>query len=646
MTSTATVHIVTVGLHDLRHLLDASIPNYRAKAHITLIEKAYEDALSAIQLRSREAPIDAIVAAGSNGHFLRRHLDIPVVLVRVNGFDVMHGLACARNSSDRIALVTYEKAPEEFAHFMRMFDVAVSVHSYRSEEEAYLTVRELKAQGVDTVVAPGLVVDLARRHGLQGVLLYSQQSVNEALDDAVEVGWVRRSEHAKRERINAILGELRDGVVAVDTEGCIDVLNPAMEKILGKSSRQLIGKPLEKVAEEFDLQETLQRQMPDLERIQKLQDRTVVTSRVPITEQGRLTGAVLICQDPETIRRMDRSLRTRRSSRARNARYGLDDIVGNTPAMSDVKARVLACARSQATVLIVGESGTGKELIAHSIHQESARRDQPFIAVNCGAFPASLLESELFGYTEGSFTGASRAGKVGLFEAAHTGTLFLDEIGEMPLSLQTRLLRVLQEREVLRIGATEPVPVDVRIIAATHQDLSELVADRRFRQDLYYRLNILLIKLAPLRERLGDLPLLIEALQHKLSSPSGGPRTLDPTMLKALIDGTRKYHWPGNIRELENVLERLMVLGNLYGAHEPPCRILERIAPELLSAKDPALISSHEPGDKLREQRLWSDRQLIQRALQDSAGNQTEAARQLNISRSTLWRRMKQLGIK
>src|SRR5690606_10829105 len=175
------------------------------------------------------------------------------------------------------------------------------------------------------------------------------------------------------------------------------------------------------------------------------------------------------------------------------------------------------CAQSSATVLIVGESGTGKELLAQGIHNASPRQSQPFVAINCAAFPDTLLESELFGYVDGAFTGSSRGGKVGLFEAAHTGTIFLDEIGEMPLSLQTRLLRVLQEKEVLRIGATEPTPVDVRVIAATHRNLTQQVLQGEFRQDLYYRLNILLMHLPALRDRREDLPLLARHLAEKIA---------------------------------------------------------------------------------------------------------------------------------
>lgn len=627
-------HIVAVGLHGLRHLLEALIPGFHANAQITLIEKAYDEAVADIEELRRQTTIDAIVAAGSNGNYLRQRMDIPVVLVRVSGFDVMQGLAKARQYSDRIALVTYDAVSDEIRQFVHTFGLPIVLRSYSTEEEARACVHEIKSAGIEVVVAPGLVVDLARNSGLTGILIYSQTLVREAIDDAVEVGRLRRSELAKRDRINTILGELRDGVVAVDAQGRIEVLNPAMEKILGQPAGKLVGEPLSTVMGELDLDTTLRRQRPELERVQRIAGKTIVTSRVPILEQGRLTGAVLICQDPEAIRRMDRNLRTRTASRTRTVRYGLADIVGDSRLIKDTRARVLACAKSRATVLIIGESGTGKELIAQSIHTESERASQPFVAINCGAFPESLLESELFGYTEGSFTGASRGGKTGLFEAAHTGTIFLDEIGEMPLSLQTRLLRVLQEKEVLRIGAIDPTPIDVRVIAATHQDLASRAAHGQFRRDLYYRLNILLIRLSPLRERPEDLRPLIQALQRKWAAQSGG-QPIDASVIEALLQASRHYGWPGNVRELENVLERVMVLSDLYPTYKTAGEALKALVPEIFEHEG-------EPEtDALSEHRRTADLRHIKQVLSECGGNQAQAAELLGISRTTLWRRLK-----
>ena len=322
------------------------------------------------------------------------------------------------------------------------------------------------------------------------------------------------------------------------------------------------------------------------------------------------------------------------------------------------------CARSNATVLIIGESGTGKELLAQGIHNASSRRAQPFVAINCAAFPESLLESELFGYVEGAFTGSMRGGKPGLFEAAHTGTIFLDEIGEMPLSLQTRLLRVLQEREVLRVGSTLPTPVDLRVIAATNRDLAEEVRSSRFRQDLFYRLNILTLRLPPLRERLGDLALLTRHLVEKLARRLGGSAIVVDHLVQALVQAGGRYTWPGNIRELENVIERILVLresdvsmgdGAEGSGVKTPGQMageaLRELAPELFdegeltpSAGLPA--SNDDQAEAFSEDLARAaetlERRKLVAALEESGGNREQAARLLGVSRTTLWRRLRE----
>jgi propionate catabolism operon transcriptional regulator len=288
-----------------------------------------------------------------------------------------------------------------------------------------------------------------------------------------------------------------------------------------------------------------------------------------------------------------------------------------------------------ATVLIGGESGTGKERFAQGIHNASRRAAAPFVAVNCAAFAESLLESELFGYEEGAFTGARRGGKPGLFEAAHTGTLFLDEIGEMPQALQAKLLRVLQEKEVLRVGGTEPTPVDVRIIAATHRDLRGLVEEGAFRADLFYRLNILNLHLPALRERPGDILLLAA---HFLAAALGrlqlAPATggLPPSLTPLLA----AYRWPGNIRELENVIERIAVF---YGAGDPTAgegEALRSVVPELFVRDEGS--GTPDLGRIARS----GEQAHIRAVLDECGGDRGAAAQRLGISRTTLWRKLRQ----
>ena len=324
---------------------------------------------------------------------------------------------------------------------------------------------------------------------------------------------------------------------------------------------------------------------------------------------------------------------------SRRARRGLNDLRGESAPMERLRQSVVLYARSPATVLIEGETGSGKELVAQAIHRESPGRaaQRPFVAVNCGAIAESLLESELFGHEEGAFTGARRGGHAGLFEAANGGTLFLDEIGEMPLALQTRLLRVLEEREVMRVGGTRPVPIEVRVICATHCDLEGRVREGRFRADLYYRLAVLRLALPPLRARLEDIAPLAEwSLKHALAAVDARPHPNLAAEIAACAPLLQAYGWPGNVRELRNLMERLA----LFLAAEPLQALtpsfLMGIAPELAQTVVPLAVGAAPPSA------LVPQRESAAEVLARFGGQRDAAARHLGISRTTLWRRLKE----
>jgi transcriptional regulator with GAF, ATPase, and Fis domain len=331
-------------------------------------------------------------------------------------------------------------------------------------------------------------------------------------------------------------------------------------------------------------------------------------------------------------------------------------IIGSGPQVRQLLSLVKKAAESQATVLILGESGTGKELLARALHEQSPRAGKPFVQVHCAALSAGLLESELFGHVKGAFTGAHRD-KVGRFELANGGTLFLDEIGDISLEVQTKLLRVLQERTFERVGSAEPIQVDVRVVAATHQNLEQLIRDGRFREDLYYRLNVISIVVPPLRERQEDIP---ELVQHFLGRccQRAGKRLLvmDDDALLLL----RNFPWPGNIRQLENAIERAVVAaeGAVITVGDLPPELLEGASGESWAAEEGAeeeevlansdLIPSGEEPKGIRAERAERDRrereQLV-RALANTNGNKAEAARALGLARSTLVSRLKKHGL-
>ncbi|KVL01805.1 propionate catabolism operon regulatory protein PrpR [Burkholderia cepacia] len=638
--------IWAMGISRLRELFREIAGEFDERADVRIVTRAYEDALSAIAEAGAARP-DVIVAAGSNGGFLKTRAQVPVVVVSPTGFDVMQALARARRDASRIALVSAGETPPEVRRFVAAYGLDVQFASYQSAQEAEACVHELRDRGIETIVGPGLVTDLAAGAGMGAVFLYSHASVRKAVDTALEVAYATHAEAFRRQRLDNLLQHLRDGVVALDARGRVEAINERLASALGVEPAAAVGRALVDLRPEL---RTLRGE--DGDALATVRGVRYVVHRGPLVDRGVTSGSVLTFQESRAVERLDRALRSQPTTQQFAARYALDDVVGASAPMARVRDLVRRYAKSDATVLVLGESGTGKEMIAQSLHALSARRSYPFVAVNCGAFPEALLESELFGYEEGAFTGARRGGKTGLFEAAHRGTLFLDEIGEMPPSLQSRLLRVLQEREVIRLGSTEPIRIDVRVIAATHRPLLAAVEAGTFRADLYYRLNILNVGLPPLRERAADIPalaatLLVQAarrearLAERLRDADDAARVLSATQA-----ALARYRWPGNVRELQNVIERIAVeLAEEADENDPAAACgtldpdaLQAIAPELFAA--PADAADTDDAQTLHARRRRAEADEIRAVLDACGGDRDRACAMLGISKTTLWRKL------
>jgi len=622
----------------LRQVLESAAPLYADRAEVRVFDRSFEDALeTARNLTQAGERVDAFVAAGANGAYLRDHAPVPVALVDVSTTDALQALAHARTLSRRIGVVNFRRALpglERWKDLLR--GVQLEQRRYITPEEARAAVEELAARGFEVIVGPGPACDVAERAGLKTVLLYSIECVGETIERAIELAQAARAERARREQLASVLDHVDEAVVAVDAEERIAVANPAFERLVGASAANLAGKRLSSVRPELSLSRVLATGVGELRALQKLGPRSLVVSRMPVRDRGALRGAVLTCLDSSTVLRLDRDLRSEHRPRRFVARYELGGIVGTSPTIRTVRKLAERYAGTEATVLITGESGTGKEMVAQGIHNASRRRERPFVAINCAAFPEALLESELFGYEEGAFTGSRRGGRAGLFEAAHTGTIFLDEVGDVPITLQTRLLRVLQERQVLRLGSNDPTPVDVRVVAATNRDLKREIGCGAFREDLYYRLNILPVHVPPLRERPEDVALIAEALlrgafaRHEVA--------WNAAALEIVLPWLRRHAWPGNVRELENVLERVAVLCAHRGDAdpEPLADALRSVLPELFQAADAR------SGGELRVAREAQETAVIRRVLEECGGSVAEAAKRLRVGRSTLYRKLQE----
>ncbi|MEN6350906.1 MAG: sigma 54-interacting transcriptional regulator [Syntrophomonas sp.] len=460
--------------------------------------------------------------------------------------------------------------------------------------------------------------------------------------DITELNQIARElEYVKqlKSTLEQVIENPYEGIIVVDKDGLVTMINDTYLNIVGRKREDILGKHISLVNENCNLPQVLKTGEPILCDFCNVRDQGLITMRVPIMQGRKMIGAFgkTLFTDMSVakvltgkLEQMERQLEFYKGEceKLNRPNYVFDDIIAQSEAMNSIKNIAGRVARNVSTVLITGESGTGKELFAHAIHNSSERRKKPFIKVNCAAIPDNLLESELFGYVGGAFTGAKKGGKPGKFELADRGTIFLDEIGDMPLLMQAKLLRVLQEREIERIGSLEPVMVDVRVIAATNQDLEELVSKGKFREDLYYRLNIIEINVPPLREHTQDIPVLVNSLISKLNKKLH--RKIDGISDEA-INLLQQYNWPGNVRELENVLELAinMTEGIFLNYEDFPC-VSRKIEVDKELSRKPVL----------SEILAQTERQILRDTLKHTNGDKKAAAKILAIHPSALYRKL------
>lgn len=431
------------------------------------------------------------------------------------------------------------------------------------------------------------------------------------------------------------------GMVVVDHQSRIVFVEETYAVSRGFDPQQVIGRYVKDIIPTSKLPVVVESGRAILGDVFFYEGKTVICNRYPLIKDGIVIGAMSyqVFEGSEKLFESIRELKNQldyykeRVKKYAGIRYSLADTIGSSTAAIAIRTAILKAASSNATVLIQGETGTGKELVAHALHQESRRSTYPFIKLNCAAIPQELIESELFGYDEGAFTGARRTGKKGKFELADKGTLFLDEISQLSLAAQAKLLRVLQEKEIERIGGNGPILVNVRIVAATNDNLEEMVKCGTFRADLYYRLNVIPIKVAPLRERRSDIPLLVKKFTEKYGEQAGlGIVLVDADAMALLME----YEWPGNIRELEHAVERAI---NLCSSTILQAVHFEWLLPRILN-KGKAIA-----GKSIQDAKAASEREVILNALESTRGNKKKAAELLGIARPLLYQKMHRLGI-
>ena len=581
--------------------------------------------------------IEIIISRGGTARAIRASQNIPVVEITISGFDIIRALSIARKKGNRVGVVGFKNVIYGSKSLSEVLDIEVFEFEIENSSEAESGILSAMAKKVDVLVGDAIAIRKAKEYGLETVLIASgKEAVSSSIREAYDIAILRRKEQARTEQLKTILEFAYEGIIAVDQQGRVTLMNPEAEKMLQLNKDNVVGKLASEALKEIPFFEVLSYGVMRTGELKSINSNSVVINVVPVIINNQPVGGVATIQDIKHIQDVEEKARKQKYTKGLVAHYRFNDIVTTAQIMKDTIEMAMKFAKVDSTVLINGETGTGKEMFAQGIHNYSKRKDGPFVAINCAALAESILESELFGYEGGAFTGAKKEGRKGLFELAHTGTIFLDEVVEISTNMQARLLRVLQEREIMRIGGNKVIPIDVRVIAATSKDLHGLMEKGRFRRDLYHRLSVLVINIPPLRERTNDIPVLLRVLCRDLSKQL---KIEAPDFDNEAIELLKSFYWYGNIRELKNLLEQITVLKQ--GCIVTKSDIL-KIVRNMGNKPSSNVYTTNNEGavaiTSLEDLELNAILKVV-----ESCGSKKEAASKLGISTTTLWRKLKRL---
>ena len=600
-----------------------------------------EGARQAVELEEQGA-IDVVISRGGTAIAIKKKVtNLPVVEVQVSGFDLIRALHQARKETNKVAVVGFYPFTYGIKGLGDIMNIDIEIFTLKEnwyEHTLYVEkkLEEIKKQGYNWIVGDNISVEIAEQLGMNTVLVESgKEALIQSILEAERVVEVRKRELEKTRRIESIIDFAYEGIITLDQSDVIDTFNPQAVKIFGREAYKIIGKNINKIFPEFNFSKITKIGQKIEGKIWTVGDIKIVANIIPIKINNETVRTVVTFQKVSQVQKIEQKIREKLYLKGNVAENTFSDIIGQSKIFTNLKEEAKNYAQVDSPVLLYGETGTGKELFAQAIHNYSPRRNKPFVAFNCAALPESLLESELFGYVGGAFTGAKKEGKMGFFEQAHEGTIFLDEIGEIPKDIQARLLRVLQEHKVRRLGDDKVIPVEVRIIASTNKKLIELVKENKFRDDLYYRINVLNLEIPPLRERKEDISLLVNFFIKKYGYK-----------FKKIIEGISEegmqilenYDWPGNIRQLENIIERLVVRTDKNF-------IMTNLVKEIMKLQyGGGIIDNYQKQGNINYPLSGNleniEKNIIKEIINEEKGNKVAAARRLGISRTTLWRKM------
>lgn len=613
-----------------------SVNNFLAanKLEFPIYAKTMNDAVLAAQAEI-EKGAKVIVSRGTTASFLREHVSVPVVDIRHSVVDIYLAVEKAKKLSKKIAIIGGERLCKSAMTYSKISGFHLLIRQAEVHKDFERELNYAKRQEIEVVLGGFLVENLAAKYNLRYVASPADSdAIHEAIQEALHDVRVIKTKKEEYETINATLNNVSEGIVGFKSDGSLIYINNNAKKLLkfreGDSISNLLPQGL--------YMSTAQTGEAHYGELIALDSQYVLLNTVPIKVDDEVIGAVTTLHKEKSINQMDISIRKKHFARGHVAKKCFEDIIGHSAVTEAVKFRAKLYAKSEETVLILGETGTGKEIFAQSIHNFSKRKELPFVAINCAALSESVLESELFGYVKGAFTGARSEGKEGLFEMAHNGTIFLDEISEIPNNVQVKLLRVIQEKEVCRIGDDKIIPVNVRVIAASNKNILQEIERGAFREDLYYRLSVLELNLPPLRDKREDI---YDIVDYLLEENSGN----DKSITNAAKDLLSNFDWPGNVRQLSNIIKCLVVIS---GDNK---RIDQDKVLEILSVKnsidtkegsDLSTMSQASLGTGLFKH---SQKELIKTTLSKTYGSRKKTAEILGMGTTTLWRKIKELNL-
>ncbi len=550
-----------------------------------------------------------------------------IVELRLTSFDIVDALVRCKETfaPRRIALCLQKQEFASVKNLEVLCGAGIEFYDISDEESCIQAIEELKIKGIDAVVGAGTICGLCDKNGIPRIHIETKDmAIEQALLEAVNAARTINNERAKADMMRMILNSSEDAIIAVNEAGRILAINNQAYIAYQLSTQEhYINNPIKVIHKELKWQQAME-SGKETSELMKINSKNYFIQYKPIMVDNHSAGTMIITQNAQKIMETETKIRRGLSEKGLASKYTFEDIIGNSQAIKDNISIAKRYSSVDSNVLIVGETGTGKELFAHSIHRVSKRSHEPFVALNCAALPENLLESELFGYESGAFSGASRNGKIGLFELAHKGTIFLDEIGEIPFSLQAKLLRVLQEKEIRRIGSDRVLPVDVRVISATNIDIEKQIKEGNFRSDLYYRLNLLDIIIPPLRERKEDIMPMVDFYMLRFACEIGKSA---PRISSGAGKLLTEYEWPGNVRQLRNICERLTVLNDTGTIQENDIRQLK-------------IFKEVEEKENMFGPKLQSA-ELDQYSGFSPRMKKKDLAEELGVSRTTLWRMIK-----